>query len=285
MKRLRILGAGLLMLSACAAPTRQDIDELRAMQEVTCASRPGTCSYENSPLKVSDRTVTLPRRPYAFRPVAQTLHFTDAQRRQWTAPRGILTDGASIPPLFVSIVGQPTAPEYINAGALHDAYCGVGNEGTANFHNGRWQDVHRMFFDALVAAGTPEQRAKVLFAAVWLGGPRWDYHVSLQEVPQGAMQQAMRQAKRYIEERDPSLSELEAYLLRLEKGIIRSHPDLFAQLLPDGGEGPRQGYEAPVEDEAEYEPPVRDEPVSEEPGQEFPDEYEIPGDDFTDIEL
>ncbi|WP_236016630.1 DUF1353 domain-containing protein [Salipiger abyssi] len=229
----------------------KDVEEVRALSEITCAQRPGNCAYENSPVKVVDRPVTLPKRPYQFFPLAEPLRFIDARTKTWFAPPGTLTDGASIPAIFVAIVGQPTAPEYVNAAAIHDAYCGIGNEGGANFHNGRWEDVHRMFYDALVASGTPDQRAKIMFAAVWLGGPRWNFHYSLDQVPTVPKQRAMRAAKRYIEERDPSLAELEARLWRLERLLIREHPGLFPFMNPDdverdvelgGREEPEQEY-------------------------------------------
>ncbi|APZ55116.1 DUF1353 domain-containing protein [Salipiger abyssi] len=247
MIRQSLAGAALLALAACA-PTANDVEKVRALSEITCAQRPDNCAYENSPVKVADRPVTLPKRPYRFFPLAEPLRFTDARSKTWIAPPGTLTDGASIPEIFVAIVGQPTAPEYVNAAAIHDAYCGVGNEGGANYHNGRWEDVHRMFYDALVASGTPDQRAKIMFAAVWLGGPRWNVHYSLDQVPAVPKQRAMRAAKRYVETENPSLAQLEARLRRLEKQLIRQHPGLFPFMHPDD-----------VEREAEYDTPAEPE--------------------------
>lgn len=265
------MAAGLLLALTACTPTMQDVNEVRTLSDVNCTTRP-TCSYENSPLQVDrSRPVTLPKRPYTFYPVVETLHFRDAQNREWLAPSGTLTDGASIPAIFVSIVGNPTAPEYVNAGAVHDAYCGVGNEGGAMYHNGRWQDVHRMFYDALVAGGTAKPRAQVMFAAVWLGGPRWNYYYSMAAVPPPAMQQAMRDAKSYVEKNDPTLSELILYLERLEKRIIRQYPNIFPSLNPDnerpgGGEG---RSEQDIEIDYEPEGEIEGEP-------EVPDQTDLP---------
>ncbi|GGA17543.1 MAG: DUF1353 domain-containing protein [Rhodobacteraceae bacterium] len=268
MHRVWLPGALLAGLAACA-PTTQDVDGVRVLYEANCAVRPGNCGYENTPVRVVDRPVTLPKRAYTFFPLAEPLRFVDANRRVWHAPAGTLTDGASIPKIFVSILGRPTAPEYVDAAAMHDAYCGVGNEGGAFYHQARWEDVHRMFFDALVVSGTPERRAKVMFAAVWLGGPRWKVYYTLDALPVATKQQAMAQAMAYIEANDPSLSQLVRYLERLEKRMIRQHPDLYPHLNP--GDDDRMGYEEepyePSEPEGPYEPPVQDDVFDEGAGE------------------
>lgn len=226
-----------------------------ALSEVSCTTRPGECVYITAPVKVVDTPVELPRRPYKFFPLAEPLNFTDARAKTWVAPRGTLTDGASIPPIFVSIVGSPTAPEYVEAGAIHDAYCGVGNEGGANYHRGRWQDVHRMFYDALVASGTPDQRAKLMFAAVWLGGPRWNTYEDLTRMPIGTKQAGLRKVQRYIEQVNPSLRQLERKLMRVQAQMMRQHPDLYPMFAPGDGKAESDfGYhEEPQEEYDEYE--------------------------------
>ncbi|MCR8550669.1 DUF1353 domain-containing protein [Salipiger sp. P9] len=262
MRRLTLAGGCLLAVSACA-PTPKDVETVEALSEINCSVRPENCAYENSPVKVVDRPITLPKRPYQFFPLAEPLRFTDARRKGWFAPPGTLTDGASIPKIFVAIVGSPTAPEYVNAAAIHDAYCGIGNEGGANYHNGRWEDVHRMFYDALVASGTRPQRAKIMFAAVWLGGPRWNVLYDLERLPVARKQQAMREAKSYVERYDPSLTALEQMLRRLEKRMIREYPDLYPHQNPGDDDRPAIRHEASDE---EY---VYEEGVEEYYGEEY----------------
>lgn len=75
-------------------------------------------------------------------------------------------DGASIPPIFWSVIGGPYEGLYRNASIVHDAEC------TAPYKH-RWQDVHRMFYRASRAGGTSEKVAKLIFSAVWHFGPRW----------------------------------------------------------------------------------------------------------------
>lgn len=225
-----ILAAALLLSAAACAPTRDKVESVDVLEDITCATR-GGCAYLNSPVKVVDQPVELPRRPYKFFPLAEQLNFIDARSRDWVAPRGTLTDGASIPPIFVSLVGSPTAPEYVNAGAVHDAYCGVGNEGGANYHNAEWQAVHRMFYDALIASGTPDQRAKIMFAAVWLGGPRWNTYERLDLIPAGAKRAGLRKAMTYVQTSNPSLRQLERKLRRIQQDLWNEYPDLYPTMV------------------------------------------------------
>lgn len=237
MRYFAIITVGFLALAGCATIGPQSsVDD----PEISCFTQPqGGCSFDQSPLRVLDEPVTLPRRPYKFFPTAAPLNFVDAEGQSWVAPPRTLTDGASIPKIFVTIVGDPTSPEFVNAAAVHDAYCGIGNEGGANYQRAPWQDVHLMFYDGLIVGGTDHIRAKVMFAAVWLGGPRWaepaeavistqgrsearayDYINRLDLVPVWRKQQAMRRAKAYIERNDPPIPRLLDFLGRLEDEML-----------------------------------------------------------------
>ncbi|TNF19705.1 MAG: DUF1353 domain-containing protein [Rhodobacteraceae bacterium] len=132
-----------------------------------------TCQFFFGPYLLANRPVRLPARDLAFYPLARRLGFVDSGNGRWVAPAGTLTDGASIPRIFISVIGDPRSREFANAAALHDAYCGVGNEDLPEYHSRDWRAVHRMFHDGLRVGGTDEIRAKIMFAAVWLGGPRW----------------------------------------------------------------------------------------------------------------
>lgn len=46
--------------------------------------------------------------------------YTDANGAMWTAPKGTLTDGASIPTALWSIIGSPFTGKYLNAAIIHD---------------------------------------------------------------------------------------------------------------------------------------------------------------------
>ena len=177
MKTCFLFVAAILALTACEQTAWTISMKNPGVAEIdTCAvpSAP-SCRFRNSPVQMEQQAVRLPGRDLPFYPTAQELEFLDAVGRSWVAPRRTLTDGASIPRMFVSIIGNPTSREFANAAALHDAYCGVGNEDGLKFQTVGWRSVHRMFYDALRVGGTPEIKAKIMFAAVYIGGPRWDW--------------------------------------------------------------------------------------------------------------
>jgi hypothetical protein len=93
------------------------------------------------------------------------LQFHQNNGPTWTAPVGTLTDGASIPPVFWSIIGGPFEGKYRDAAVNHDYEC------CTKTH--RWQDVHRMFYAGMMANGEDMWRAKLMYFAVYFFGPRW----------------------------------------------------------------------------------------------------------------
>ncbi|MBV7394145.1 DUF1353 domain-containing protein [Mameliella sediminis] len=242
MRKFAFLSVCALALAACD-PTTYIAQSSRAdAPEISCLTQPkGGCVFSQSPLRVLDEPVEIPKRPYKFFPTAEPLNFVDAKGGQWNAPPRTLTDGASIPKIFVSIVGDPTSPEFINAAAVHDAYCGIGNEDGPMYHRAKWEDVHVMFYDGLIVGGTPEIRAKIMFAAVWLGGPRWKdptggvvstqgqgggrgvaYVNPMDRVPVREKQAAMRRVKSYIEGTRPPLPRLIRYLRVVEAQLVQA---------------------------------------------------------------
>lgn len=227
-----------LALTACSAPSLQVAISSADSPSTECpAAVDASCFFRNSPVRLLQEPVRLPGRPDVFYPIAQQLEFVDGGRRTWVAPLRSLTDGASIPPLFVPMLGDRYAPEYINAAAVHDAYCGWGNENGPQYHTESWQNVHRMFYDTLIAGGTPEVRAKVMFAAVWLGGPRWRAGSKavfnpLDSVPKAARLAAMLQTRRAIETYNPSAAELARYLAQTEAMLLSLTPERSPQSAP-----------------------------------------------------
>ncbi len=91
--------------------------------------------------------------------------YVDPADTRWIAPKGFISDGASIPRAFWSIVGGPLDGPYRGPALVHDRYC---ETQSAPSH-----DVHRMFYLACRAAGVGAVKAKILYAAVRIGGPRW----------------------------------------------------------------------------------------------------------------
>lgn len=93
------------------------------------------------------------------------LRFTDKAKVVWEAKADLATDGASIPKVFQPLVGQPFAPAFIKAAIVHDHYC--------DRHVRPWRDTHRMFYEALIDQGIEQGKAKLMYFAVYLGGPKW----------------------------------------------------------------------------------------------------------------
>ncbi len=192
------------------------------------------CFFRNSPVRLSPAPVSLPGRSLQFFPTVDRLDFVDAKAATWIAPTRTLTDGASIPDLFIPIVGDPRSPEFVNAAALHDAYCGIGNEAGPRYQSRPWQEVHRMFYDGLVAGGTPVPKAQLMFSAVWLGGPRWSEanvppeatkaavpDTAIAELPDYIKKSAMRGTKFFIATHNPSMPRLMTYLDWAERRMFR----------------------------------------------------------------
>jgi hypothetical protein len=169
--------------------------------------------------------------------------FVDARGKRWTAPRGTLTDGASIPQIFLSIIGSPMHASVFNAAVVHDAYCGVGNAQRRPYQTERWRDVHRMFYEACLTSGCPPAKAKLIYVAVYFGGPRWNdtarnlvefraphaapglpagNGATVRLVPKAELENTLRDCSQWIHEVDPSLDELDAWVDGARAGIIGS---------------------------------------------------------------
>jgi hypothetical protein len=97
--------------------------------------------------------------------VVEPFQFIDPHDRRWSVPRGIAVDGASIPQIFWSIIGGPFEGKYRNASVIHDYYCKTRSR--------RWQDVHLVFYEAMLASGVADPQALLMYKAVEQFGPRW----------------------------------------------------------------------------------------------------------------
>jgi hypothetical protein len=93
------------------------------------------------------------------------LRFTDVAGLSWEADAGLTTDGASIPSFFQPFVGKPFDAAFIKAAVIHDHYCVR--------HVRPWRVTHRVFYEGLLAQGVDKTKAKVMYYAVYLGGPKW----------------------------------------------------------------------------------------------------------------
>lgn len=97
--------------------------------------------------------------------LVQPFAFVDAAKLKWNVPKDATVDGASIPRLLWTIIGGPFEGKYREASVIHDWFC--------DKRNRPWKAVHRMFYEAMLTSGVNAAQAKVMYAGVYGGGPRW----------------------------------------------------------------------------------------------------------------
>jgi hypothetical protein len=93
------------------------------------------------------------------------LRYTDPKGIVWIAPAGSSVDGASIPRALWSFFGGPFEGKFRNASVLHDvAY---------DQKSRPWQQVDRMFYDAMRCSGVGAVEAKTFYYALYRHGRHW----------------------------------------------------------------------------------------------------------------
>lgn len=97
--------------------------------------------------------------------VTKQVTFVDANGVHWVAPVDSLVDGASIPRVFWFFMGSPFVGKYRRASVVHDVYC----KSKSRPH----KQVHKMFYDAARYDGVNYFKAKAMYYAIRLGGPKW----------------------------------------------------------------------------------------------------------------
>ena len=97
--------------------------------------------------------------------IKNDFEFKDSSGTRWQTKAQDKTDGASIPAWAQPFVGQPFEKTFIKAAVIHDHYC--------DRHVRPWRQTHKVFFAALIESGVTEAKAKLLYYAVYLGGPKW----------------------------------------------------------------------------------------------------------------
>ncbi len=94
--------------------------------------------------------------------------------------------------------------KYRKASVVHDYFCDTMLR--------PWKDVHRMFYEATVAEGNGEVLSKVMYAAVYRWGPRWDYingkPTRLRSFAPAASPADLKKLEAWIKEKNPSPDEI-----------------------------------------------------------------------------
>jgi hypothetical protein len=91
--------------------------------------------------------------------------FVDQIGRAWPVPSETISDGASIPQIFWSIIGGPFEGPYRGPSIIHDYYC--------EKRTRKSSEVHAMFHDAMLCARVGYRRAFIMAEAVKRFGPSW----------------------------------------------------------------------------------------------------------------
>jgi hypothetical protein len=119
--------------------------------------------------------------------LTQDFAYVDPRLKRWVASKGLVTDGASIPRAFWTIIGNPFQGPYRNGAVIHDAACEEMKED--------WQDVHLMFYEACRCGGVGESKAKLMYWAVYQFGPRWKTVSEVRKTKDGKVETITRTIK------------------------------------------------------------------------------------------
>jgi hypothetical protein len=91
----------------------------------------------------------------------ETFWYIDPDGRRWVAPKGSITNGASIPRTLWSSVGSPYTGNYRRAAIIHD----IALKTTGVMRD----EADTMFYFACAAGGCPLMESKFLYAGVRVG--------------------------------------------------------------------------------------------------------------------
>lgn len=92
--------------------------------------------------------------------------YTDPEGIKWLASKGSVVNGASIPSSLWGFIGSPFSGEYRDASVIHDVACVERKRS--------WEMVHKAFYNGMKASGVSSTLAKIMYAAVYNFGPRWE---------------------------------------------------------------------------------------------------------------
>jgi hypothetical protein len=97
--------------------------------------------------------------------IKSDFRYKDPKGIEWLTKAGDKTDGASIPKWAQPFIGEPFDKLFIKAAVIHDHYC--------DRHVRPWRQTHRVLYDSLIESGVDVAKAKLMYYAVYLFGPKW----------------------------------------------------------------------------------------------------------------
>ena len=158
---------------------------------------------------------------------------TPSFAEDWRGFRGPLgnanaADGASIPSYFTKLFGGKMNKKHLFAAIVHDAYCGIANNGKSSYQVESWKNTHHMFYHACRKNGTDDTRAGTMYAAVRLGGPRWSSDgkpvKDLSAVDKDDLMKAMQDCIKWIAAKKgtATLEEIDNWMDKLEADLLKN---------------------------------------------------------------
>ena len=138
---------------------------------VSCSRDPKLSAFNPSKIAIEEVTGSGFKRL-----LNDSLVFVDSKGVEWVAPKGTWTDGASVPRAVLWVTDGRFSEEFLKAAVVHDAYSQEENETRCpdQYQSRPWRQVHRMFYEAMLADGTPKKRAILMYTVVRLFGPKWN---------------------------------------------------------------------------------------------------------------
>lgn len=176
-RRMFFAGSGLALISACQTKPQQTdgggLPSTSTAESLRAETFPkGSIVFppEQAGSRFVGQLVLLPHPTDPdLRIVGRNFRFRQSAGQEWQANEGDVTDGASIPRVFMPLIGFPYERTALRAAVLHDRYCKENRGQRVR----TWRDTHRMFYDALTAAKADRLRSKMMYFAVHSFGPRW----------------------------------------------------------------------------------------------------------------
>ena len=85
--------------------------------------------------------------------------YIDSKGKEWLAPAGFITDGASIPRFFWRLMSSPFVGDYRRAAILHDI--------ESKNKNYSQKEIHNLFYEMMVADGVSKFKAWLMHQSVY----------------------------------------------------------------------------------------------------------------------
>tara|TARA_R110000823_G_C15939314_1_gene500273 strand:+ start:2536 stop:2955 length:420 start_codon:yes stop_codon:yes gene_type:complete len=91
--------------------------------------------------------------------------YIDNTGKEWTARKGEIVDGASIPKAFWRFVGPPLTGDYRRSSVIHDVLC--------QYQLHPYKEVHSLFCQMMKDDDVSYTKRKMMCKAVKWFGPKW----------------------------------------------------------------------------------------------------------------